>query len=248
MTNFEILVIVTYLYAIFLMVLRIKLENKLTRLFKLFLFILTLFCLFYLINYDGNGNLTLTVRIIIFLPLLYLDSTSYSNELNNLFKKTGLVKTLQKQPKINNELSEVLMDSVEYLSRRKIGALITIERNINLSPFINKALMLNANASKELLTSIFIPSTPLHDGAVIIRGSKILCAKAYYPSTERTDLPRTYGTRHRAAIGISEQSDALTIVVSEETGNVSITINRQIEYNISRETLNLYFEKFLKIN
>ncbi|HPJ23610.1 MAG TPA: DNA integrity scanning protein DisA nucleotide-binding domain protein, partial [Bacillota bacterium] len=119
---------------------------------------------------------------------------------------------------------------------------------VNLTPFINKALMINADVSKELLTSIFIPSTPLHDGAVIIRGNKILCAKTYYPSTERTDLPMTYGTRHRAAIGISEQSDALTIVVSEETGNVSVTINRQMEYNVSKETLNLYFEKFLKIN
>ena len=108
--------------------------------------------------------------------------------------------------------------------------------------------MINADVSKELLTSIFIPSTPLHDGAVIIRGDKILCAKAYFPSTKRSDLPMHYGTRHRAAIGISEVSDAFTVIVSEETGNVSVTINKEIEYNISRETLNLYFEKFLKIN
>ena len=85
------------------------------------------------------------------------------------------------------------------------------------------------------------------DGAVIIRDNTIVCAKAYYPSTERTDLPLKFGTRHRAAIGISEQSDALTIVISEETGFVSVTINRQIDYNVSKETLNLYFEKYLKI-
>ena len=105
----------------------------------------------------------------------------------------------------------------------------------------------NAPVSSELLASIFIPTTPLHDGAVIIRDNLILCAKAYYPSTERTDLPLRFGTRHRAAIGISEQSDALTIVVSEETGHVSVTINRQIDYDVSRETLQLYFEKYLKL-
>ncbi|NLF48723.1 MAG: TIGR00159 family protein, partial [Acholeplasmataceae bacterium] len=140
-----------------------------------------------------------------------------------------------------------LLETVDFLSNRKIGALITVERNINLSAFISKAMMINAPVSSELLASIFIPTTPLHDGAVIIRNNSILCAKAYYPSTERTDLPLHFGTRHRAAIGISEQSDAFTIVVSEETGHISVTINRQIDYNISKESLNLYFEKYLKI-
>ena len=153
-----------------------------------------------------------------------------------------------RQKAIDNEFVEELISSVEFLSKRKIGALITIERNVSLTPFINKALWINADFSKELLTSIFVPTTPLHDGAVIIRGNKILCAKTYYPSTERTDLPVKYGTRHRAGIGISEQSDALTIIISEETGNVSVTVNRQLEYDVSKETLSLYFEKFLQIN
>jgi len=107
--------------------------------------------------------------------------------------------------------------------------------------------VIDAPVSSELLATIFVPTTPLHDGAVIIRDNTIVCAKAYYPSTERTDLPLKFGTRHRAAIGISEQTDALTIVISEETGYVSVTINRQIDYNVSKETLNLYFEKYLKI-
>ena len=163
----------------------------------------------YLINY--SGTLDVYTRVIIFLPIPYLVVMTYIIELANLLKKAGFRGFSKKPMKIDNELSEQLMSAVDFLSKRKIGALITVERNVNLTPFINKALMINADVSKELLTSIFIPSTPLHDGAVIIRGNKILCAKTYYPSTERTDLPMTYGTRHRAAIGISEQSDALTI-------------------------------------
>ncbi len=247
MDAFSIVLLVTYLYALYLLMLRIKVSFKAIRVFKWFLLLLAISDLIFLIDY--NGTLSLYVRIIVFLPVLYIIIMTYITEIMNILKKFGFKSLLNKRPmKINNELAEHLLSSVDFLSKRKIGALITIERNVNLTPFINKALMINADVSKELLTSIFIPSTPLHDGAVIIRGDKILCAKTYYPSTERTDLPMTYGTRHRAAIGISEQSDALTIVVSEETGNVSVTVNRQMEYNISKETLSLYFEKFLKIN
>ncbi len=246
MDNYTILVLTTYLYALFLLMLRIKVSFKAIRIFKLFLLLLAISSLFHLVQY--SGDLSLFVVIIVFLPIPYLVIMTYVVEIMNILKKLGLNIFNRRSSKIDNELAEQLLSSVEFLSKRKIGALITIERNVNLTPFINKALTINADVSKELLTSIFIPSTPLHDGAVIIRGNKILCAKTYYPSTERNDLPMTYGTRHRAAIGISEQSDALTIVVSEETGNVSVTINRQMEYNISKETLNLYFEKFLKIN
>ena len=246
MDNFTILILATYLYAIFLVSLRMKVSYKSIKHFKILLLILAATSLFFLIEY--NGNLTLVTRIIVYIPIPYILIMTYITEIVNVLKKMGINGFVKRPIKIDNELAEQLMNSVEFLSKRKIGALITVERNINLTPFINKALMINADLSKELLTSIFIPSTPLHDGAVIIRGNKILCAKTYYPSTERTDLPMTYGTRHRAAIGISEQSDALTIVVSEETGNVSVTINRQMEYNVSKETLNLYFEKFLQIN
>lgn len=246
MDNFTLLLLTTYLYAIFIIVLRIKVSNKAIRPFKFILLILIAFTIYYLIDY--NGNVSVLARIIAFIPLLYILVMTYINQFNRVFKKLGL-NTHSSQPKtqIDNEFVEELISSVEFLSRKKIGALITIERNVSLTPFIKKALWINADFSKELLTSIFIPTTPLHDGAVIIRGNKILCAKTYYPSTERTDLPRKYGTRHRAGIGISEQSDALTIIVSEETGNVSITVNRQMEYDISKETLSLYFEKFLQI-
>jgi diadenylate cyclase len=246
MDDYSVVLLSTYLYASFLLALRMKVSFKTIKFFKLILLVLAVTSLVYLVTY--NGNLSMFTIIVIYIPVPYLVVMTYIVEIQNILKRMGFIRFVKQPKPIDNDLAEHLMSSVEFLAKRKIGALITVERNVNLTPFINKALMINADVSKELLTSIFIPSTPLHDGAVIIRGNKILCAKTYYPSTERTDLPMNYGTRHRAAIGISEQSDALTIVVSEETGNVSVTINRQMEYNVSRETLNLYFEKFLQIN
>jgi diadenylate cyclase len=246
MDNFSLAVIASYLFAIYLIVLRVKISHKSIRLFKIILVILFILdvILFFV---DLGSGFTLVTKVIVLLPLVYMLIATYINELTKFIKLFGAKKNKSQKDKTDNDLEDKLLETVEFLSNRKIGALITIERSINLSVFISKALMINAPVSSELLATIFIPTTPLHDGAVIIRDSSILCAKAYYPSTERTDLPLHFGTRHRAAIGISEQSDALTIVVSEETGFVSVTINRQIDYNVSKETLSLYFEKYLKI-
>jgi len=239
--------IVTYLYAALLLLLRTKVAHKTVRPAKIFLVLLLALDIFLLVKGNQSGT-ELFVGIFTMIPIPYMIVMVYINELRSTIKKIGMLHKKSRNPIINNELAEKLMDTVDFLSNRKVGALITIERSIDLSAFISKALMINAPVSSELLASIFVTTTPLHDGAVIIRDNQILCAKAYYPSTERTDLPLHFGTRHRAAIGISEQSDALTIVVSEETGHVSVAINRQLDYNVSRETLSLYFEKYLKIN
>ncbi|HRX92407.1 MAG TPA: DNA integrity scanning protein DisA nucleotide-binding domain protein [Candidatus Izemoplasmatales bacterium] len=240
-------VIATYLYAIFLLLLRTKVAHKTTRPAKVFLIVFFALDLFLLFK-DMQTGYELAAEILMIIPVPYILVMVYLNEIKLLIKKIGILHKKTRNPMINNELADKLLDTVDFLSNRKVGALITIERNVDLSVFISKALMINAPVSSELLASIFITTTPLHDGAVIIRNNQILCAKAYYPSTDRTDLPLHFGTRHRAAIGISEQSDALTIVVSEETGHVSVAINRQLDYNVSRETLSLYFEKYLRIN
>lgn len=246
MSIFELLVIITYLYAVFVLQLESKVTYIKAGITKIIFLVLSLASLYFLIT-EEVSNLPMWLRVIVYLPVIYLIFMIFTEDIYKFAKKTGIKSSRDKTAFVNNDLADHLYQSVEFLSKNQIGALITVERNVDLSKIINKALMLNADVSKELLTSIFIPNAPLHDGAVIIRGDKILCAKAYYPSTKRTDLPMHFGTRHRAAIGISEQSDAFTIVVSEETGHVSITVNKEIEYNISRETLNLYFEKFLKM-
>lgn len=243
---------VTYLFsgyflAIFMLALRNKVNHKMIRPFKIVLWIIFGFAI-YSWAVDSLASDKFLLYGTLLLVYLYMLIMMYLNEIEFLLKRLGLSKKKKSNTiKINNELAQKLSQSVEFLANRKIGALITIEREVKLSTYIAKAMPVNAPVTSELLASIFIPTTPLHDGAVIIRDNHILCAKAYYPSTERTDLPLRFGTRHRAAIGISEQSDALTIVVSEETGKVSVTINRQIDYDVSRETMQLYFEKYLKL-
>ena len=120
-----------------------------------------------------------------------------------------------------------LVDSCEKMSKSKTGALITIQQSQSLQDYIETGIKMNSEVSTELLSTIFQYGTPMHDGAVIIQGVKIACAAAYFPPTTK-DLPSRYGARHRAAVGISEISDSITIIVSEETGNISIATRGQL--------------------
>ena len=140
------------------------------------------------------------------------------------------------------KLVEALVKSVAYMSPRKIGALISIERTQTLQEYISTGIPLDADISSQLLINIFIPNTPLHDGAVIIRGNKIATACSYLPLSESMAISKEFGTRHRAAIGLSENSDALTIVVSEETGGISITSKGEFLHDLTKEN----FEAILR--
>lgn len=140
-----------------------------------------------------------------------------------------------KQKSMQQSFITALDESLQYMSKRKIGALITIERNDSLIDIIETGIPLDADISSQLLINIFIPNTPLHDGAVIIKDNKIASASSYLPLSESNKIPKEFGTRHRAAIGMSESSDALTLVVSEETGDVSITHNKTFLPGLQRE-------------
>ncbi len=117
---------------------------------------------------------------------------------------------------------EAIVEAVFHMSSTKVGALITIEQHNSLDQYAERAIQLNSDISKELLEQIFIKDSPLHDGGVIIRGNKIVCAGAYYVLTQDESLDKTVGSRHRAGVGISEITDSLTIIVSEETGAVHV--------------------------
>lgn len=139
---------------------------------------------------------------------------------------------------------ELIYDAVSFMSKNKIGALITIERTTKLDSYTKNGVLLNAPLSSEMLTTIFYPGTRLHDGAVIIRGSFILAANVYYQPTTKPVLGKL-GSRHRAAIGISEATDAVTIVVSEESGRLSLTYGGQLEpvyLDTFKQTLANYIE------
>jgi len=139
-----------------------------------------------------------------------------------------------------------IIDAVTYLSSQKIGALITIEKHNTLEQFAERAVVMNSRVSKELLINIFTPLTPLHDGAVIIRGDQILCAGAYYVLSDNENVESTMGSRHRAGLGISELTDALTVIVSEETGTISIALEGFLRRNCDKEKLLEYLDKFMK--
>ncbi|ERI06820.1 diadenylate cyclase CdaA [Aneurinibacillus aneurinilyticus] len=139
---------------------------------------------------------------------------------------------------------EAIVKSVFYMAKRRIGALIVIERETGLSDYIETGINLTARSSTELLINIFIPNTPLHDGAVIMRKDMVMAAGCYLPLSENPTISKELGTRHRAAIGLSEVSDALAVVVSEETGQVSIALNGEISRDYDQEKLTeLLYEK-----
>ena len=126
-----------------------------------------------------------------------------------------------------------IANAIEYLKKNRIGALMVIERDYSLAQFIEPANKIYADLSSELLISLFFPNNPLHDGGVILQGDKITCAGAVFPTSMNPNISKRLGTRHRAALGISEISDAIAIIVSEETGRVSIAVSSTLNYNLS---------------
>ncbi len=127
--------------------------------------------------------------------------------------------------------------SLDTLRHQKMGALIVLERDISLANYINNSQKVYAEVTNPLLTAIFFVNNPLHDGGVIIQGDQIACANVVFPTSDSLTISKRLGTRHRAALGISEQSDCLAIVLSEETGRISMAVNGELLYNLSLDEL-----------
>ncbi len=222
------------------------------------------FILYYMLKYiKNNVKLTLIFKgilIVVFLKFLseWLDLNTVGVLLEYIIDWAPLALIVLFQPEIRNVLESLgrsqllgrhkvltvderekvvyeIMQSVEYMKRNRIGALIVIERDYALSQYIEPAHKLYADLSSELLISIFFPNNPLHDGAVILQGDRVTCAGSVLPTSMNSNISKRLGTRHRAALGISETSDAIAICVSEETGRVSIAINQELNYNLTLE-------------
>ena len=176
----------------------------------------------------------------------------FQPELRNLLERMGRFKVGRiidfASDTTEDDLHRVI-DSIAQaaanMSATKTGALIVMERATRLGEYISTGTMLDANVSSGLLENIFVPNTPLHDGAVIIRNNKIVPAGCLLPLTANNNLSRDLGTRHRAAIGLSEVTDAVIIVVSEETGKISIALNGSLTRNLSRESLAKALKKIM---
>lgn len=168
----------------------------------------------------------------------------FQPELRSLLERVGRSKvgklidfTSQREDIELEQMTEELVRATVNMSNTKTGALIVLERETKLGDIIKSGTVINAQISSSLLENIFVPNTPLHDGAVIIREDRIHTAGCLLPLTSNINLSRELGTRHRAAIGMSEASDAVIIVVSEETGKISIAINGNLTRNLNAQTL-----------
>ena len=134
-------------------------------------------------------------------------------------------------------IANEIVNAVTALSDKRIGGLITIERDDGLGVYIERGVKINSDISSDLISTIFWPGTPLHDGAVIIQGFKIAAAGCLFPLTENENISKTCGTRHRAGIGITEETDAISIIVSEETGLVSVAVGGVLSEDVTPDEL-----------
>lgn len=149
--------------------------------------------------------------------------------------------------KVTNRMLDEIVRAATILANRQIGALIVLERQMELLPIVTPGQFLDSEVSRDLLISIFIPYSPLHDGAVLINGSRITYASCILPLTKREDISKSFGTRHRAAIGITEETDAIVVVVSEERGSISLVSNGVISTELDAEALQNSLESLFKV-
>lgn len=190
----------------------------------------------------------------VFQIAMYAVVVIFQPELRNLLEKMGRLKLANfmgfafNANQDKEDMETVILNiaaAAADLSETKTGALIVIERETRLGEYMPSGTVLDANVTTELLKNIFVPNTPLHDGAVIIRGGKIVSAGCVLPLTANTNLSSELGTRHRAALGLSETSDAIVVVVSEETGKISIALNGSLTRNLNETTLRKALTKLL---
>lgn len=176
------------------------------------------------------SNLSDILLISVFISLVIFNE----QKINKLLKRKKTPKNKQNQGFDKKQFYKIINTTVSMLSSSKIGAIMTFERKNSLDEFIKRGVKVDAPVSSELLTTIFYPGTTLHDGAVIIRGTNIEAASVYYTPTVKA-LNGKFGARHRASLGISEVCDAVTVVVSEETGRISLAIDGEL-IAVNRDT------------
>lgn len=167
----------------------------------------------------------------------------FQPEIRNVLEQLGRTQLLGRHKVLTVDERERLVyeivQAIDYLRKARIGALIVLERDTSLASYIEKAKKVYADLSSDLLISIFFPNNPLHDGGVVIQGDRISCAGAVFPTSSSSKVNKKFGTRHRAALGIAEESDAISVVVSEETGRMSIAVKGELFYNLSLDDVRM---------
>ena len=208
---------------------------------------LVLLGLFYLVAYFFSFTVITKIfesaLLVIGIAMVVIFGPDIRKSLENIGSKKlsksikGMIKTEKEESKISDNSINEIVSAVKSMAQAKTGAIIVYENSIPLNEFTDTGISLDSNISKQLIMNIFENNTPLHDGAVIVKNNKITAATCYLPLSENKSINKKLGTRHRAAIGITEITDAFAIIVSEETGKISISQNGIINTNVSEETL-----------
>ena len=237
----DILIVAVAIYKIYILIKETRAEQLMKGVLAIFFFsilsrVFNLYTVAWILKQAMTAGFVLI--IVVFQPELrrMLEYIGTSN----IFKKSFVDMQYEAAKKNSKEIVHALAS----LSRQKIGALIVFERRTGLNEVIETGTLLDAKISSELLINIFIPNTPLHDGAVVIREDTIKAASCFLPLSENQSISKELGTRHRAALGISEKSDSLSVVVSEETGAISIAERGELQRYIDEGTLENILMKF----
>ncbi len=182
------------------------------------------------------GTVLIIIIVIVFQP-----------EIRNLFTRVGQGKFFKLSTTSKSVEIDTILNAAEILSTMRRGCLIVFVRQVGLKNIIESGTKLNADISSNLILTIFEKDTPLHDGAVIVQGSRMVAAGCFLPLSEQLDIKRSFGTRHRAAIGVSETTDAVVLVVSEETSAISIAFDGILYYDLDKDELKKNLKKILSV-
>lgn len=205
----------------------------------LLMFIGSLWCLAQVLDLDVISRLLEMVLGSLFLMLMII----FQPELRRALARLGSLAMLENRRR--QELVNEVISAMLNMSKRKCGAIVVIECKVRLQPLIDDAIGLDAKVNALMIESIFYPNSPLHDGAVIIRDDRIVAARAILPLSGSENISRQLGTRHRAALGISEESDAVTVLVSEESGAISIGHDGKLYRDLDAAELHKLLEKLI---
>ena len=217
----------------------IKNNVKLTLIFKGLIIIIVLKVLSTIFKLTTVG--LLLEYIIMWGPLAII--IIFQPEIRTVLEQLGRTQLLGRHKALSVDEREKMIyeiiQAMDYLRKQKIGALITIERDVSLRDYIERAKKIYSDITSDLLIALFFPNNPMHDGGVIIQGNKISCAGAVFPTSNSSKINKRLGTRHRAALGITEETDCISLIVSEETGRLSIAVKGELFYGLSLEDVRM---------
>ncbi len=221
-------------------------ETKATQLATIILYYVIFFCVCYLLKFDFLLRL---IRSVTF-PFIVILCIVYHPELRRAFSSMLSRRThfFRRGQATTVEQVDSILNACTSLVQVKRGALIIFPRNVDIKSVLDSGTRLNADLSSSLICTIFDHDTPLHDGAIVVQGGKILAAGCYLPLSSQTGIRASFGTRHRAALGLAEESDAIIIIVSEENGAMSLAYNANIYYNLDKETMKKVIIRLMTYN